>query len=225
MKHLILFLFVLLPLPSIAHETETHYDRIHLSASAQQQVDNDTIIATLYAEEEGSTPSRLADSINKKIKRAVDTLKKHRDIKLQTNSYTTSPVYHKNKINRWRVRQSIRLESQNMAKVSELLGELQQTLALQGMHFAVSPQLKTQTDDALITEALAAFEQRANLIAKQLRRNAYKIVDINVSTAGGGRNYKNYARVAMMESSVAAPAVEAGEQTMQVTVSGNIELE
>ena len=35
-----------------AHDDETHYDRIHLSASASAQLENDTMVATVYAEEE-----------------------------------------------------------------------------------------------------------------------------------------------------------------------------
>ncbi len=224
MKYLLPVLLIFFSLRALAHETESHYDRVHLSASAEQQIENDTIIATLYAEEEGSNSAQLADLVNKKIEWAVKLVKQHKDIKLQTNSYTTNPVYNGKKISRWRVRQSIRLESRNMAKVSAILGRLQDKLALQGMQFAVSSGLKTKTDDALIADALSAFENRARLIAKQLKRKAYKIVDINISTSGGIRQQNTYARTAMLES-VTAPMVEAGEQTVQVTVNGSVELE
>jgi len=224
MKYLLPVIALLFTFQACAHDVESHYDRVHLSASAQQQIENDTIIATLYAEEEGSNPAQLADLVNKKIEWAVSLVKQHKDIKLQTNSYATNPIYNDKKISRWRVRQSIRLESRNMAKVSELLGQLQEKLALQGLQFAVSSALKTKTDDGLIADALSAFEKRASLVAKQLKRKAYKIVDINISTSGGARINRNYARTAMVES-VAAPAVEAGDQTVQVTVSGSVELE
>lgn len=225
MTRLLTLVLLILPFQLMAHETETHYDRIHLSASAQQQIENDTIIATLYAEEEGSNVAQLANTVNKKINWAVDAVKKHSDIKLQTSAYSTHPVYHKSKINRWRVRQTVRLESQNMTKVSELLGQLQSKLALQGMHFAVSPELKNRTDDALITDALTAFEKRAEIVVKQLARSAYKIVSINIATSGGVRPHRQFARTAMLAEAMDAPAVEAGEQTLQVTVSGHIELE
>ena len=229
MKYLLPGLLVLFPLQAFAHDTESHhidghYDRVHLSASAEQQIENDTIIATLYAEEEGSNPAQLADLVNKKIEWAAKLVKRHKDIKLQTNSYSTHPVYNKNKISRWRVRQSIKLESRNMAKVSELLGQLQDKLALQGIQFAVSSGLKTKTDGGLIADALSAFENRASLVVKQLKRKGYKIVDINISTSGNMRQRNLNVRAAMMES-VAAPTVEAGEQTVGVTVSGSVELE
>ncbi|MGB5397031.1 MAG: SIMPL domain-containing protein [Gammaproteobacteria bacterium] len=225
MRNLILACLFILPVLAQAHETETHYDRINLSASAQSRLANDTLVASLYAEEEGSNAAQLADIVNKKIQWAITTLKQHPQIKLQTSAYTTNPVYQKNKIVSWRVRQTLQLESLDMAKVSELLGQLQSRLALQGMHFTVSPQLKNTTDDALISEALAAFEARAQLVTQQLKRKGYKIVDLNIATSGSPGGYQRYGMRAMALESVAAPAIESGEQDVQVTVSGSIELE
>lgn len=224
MKFLIIALLFVLPVLATAHETTDHYDRVHLSANAQTRIENDTVIATLYAQEEGSDAVQLADLVNNRINEAIELVKQHDAIKLQTNNYSTNPVYHKNKITGWRVRQSIRLESQDMTLMSEVLGDLQQTLALQGINFAVSPGLKNRTDDELIVEALKVFEQRAKNIIQQLRRKNYKIVDINVSTSVNHYARRNY-EVAAMASKVASPSIEGGEQTIQVTISGQIELE
>ena len=224
MKFLIVPLLFALPVLAVAHETNDHYDRVHLSASAQTQIENDTVIATLYSQEEGSDAVQLANLVNKRINEAIELVKQNDAIKLQTNNYSTSPVYHKNKITGWRVRQSIRLESQDMTLMSEVLGELQQTLALEGTSFAVSPELKNSTDDELIGEALKVFEKRANNITQQLGRKNYKIVDINVATSVNHYTRRNY-EVAVMASKVAAPSIEGGEQTIKVTISGQIELE
>jgi predicted secreted protein len=224
MKFLIAPLLFLLPVLALAHEHTEHYDRVHLSASAQTQIENDTVIATLYAQEEGGDSVQQANLVNERINQAIKLVKQHDAIKLQTSSYSTSPVYHNNKITGWRVRQSLRLESQDMTLMSDVLGSLQQTLSLQGINFAVSPGLKNKTDDGLINEALKVFEQRAKNITQQLRRKNYKIVDINVSTSGNHYARRNY-EVAAMASTIAAPAIEGGEQTIQVSISGEIELE
>ena len=224
MKFLIVPLLFVLPAFAVAHETTDHYDRVHLSASAQTQIENDTVIATLYAQEEGSDAVQLANLVNKRINEAIVLVKQHDAIKLQTNNYSTSPVYHKNKITGWRVRQSVRLESQDMTLISGVLGDLQQTLALEGISFAVSPELKNSTDDGLIGEALMVFEKRAKNITQQLGRKNYKIVDINVSTSANHFARRNY-EVAVMASKVAAPSIEGGEKTIQVTITGQIELE
>jgi predicted secreted protein len=222
----ILFALLLLPALAQSQENETLYNRVHLSASAQTRLANDTIIVNLYAEEEGSSPTQLADIVNKKIQWGVALLKKHPRLRLQTSAYNTSPVYQQNRIKSWRVRQSITIESREMTETSELLAQLQSQLALQSMRFTVSPELKTSADDALIADALAAFGKRAQLVTEQLKRKAYKLVDINIATSGGNPVFYQRGEMSSMAmKSVTAPALEAGEQTIEVTVSGSIELE
>lgn len=209
-----------------AHDNETHYDRIHLSVSATAQLENDTMVATVYAEEEGSQAAELASIVNKRIRWGLDLVKKHPEIKHQTNTYSSNPIYSNNKIKGWRVRQSLRLESQDMTLMSDVLGKLQSDLALQAMQFTVSPDSKNQQDEKLIDKALEAFENRAQQVVKKLGRKNYKIVDINISTSGTRGVRQQYQMRAMAMNAVeSAPAISAGEQTVSVTVSGNIELE
>ena len=214
MKLLIIPLLFVFSVTAMAHEHDDHYNRVNLSASAQTQVENDTVIALLYAQEEGSDAVQLAELVNQRVSEAVKLVKQHDAVKLQTTGYSTSPVYHKNKITGWRVRQNIRLESRDMTLMSTLLGQLQQRLALQSMNFTVSPELRNNTDDELIAEALKVFEQRANNITQQLRRKNYKIVDINVATSANHYPRRNY-EIAAMASKAASPSIEAGEQTIQ----------
>ena len=225
MKLLLIPLLFTLPVLAYAHENTDHYDRVHLSASAQTQVENDTIIATLHVQEEGSDAAQLANLVNERITEAVSLVKRYDAIKLQTSAYNTNPVYHKNKITGWRVRQKIRLESLDMTLMSNVLGQLQKTLVLQQINFQVSPELKNSTDDKLIAGALQVFEQRAKNITQQLGRKNYKIVDINVSTSANHYPRRHYDAAVMSASKVAPPSIEGGEQTLQVTVTGQIEME
>ncbi|MDB4575920.1 SIMPL domain-containing protein [bacterium] len=210
---------------AMAHDDETHYDRIHLSVSATAQLENDTMVATLSAQEEGSQAAELSAMVNKRIRNALELVKKHPQIKHQTNAYSSNPIYNKNKISGWRVSQSLRLESSNMALMSDVLGELQADLALQSMQFTVSPASKNKQDEILIDEALEAFSKRAQQVVKKLERRNYKIVDINISTSGATGVRPQYQMRAMAMDAESSPAVSAGEQTVTVTVSGNIELE
>ena len=208
-----------------AHDDETHYDRIHLSVSATAQLENDTMVATVFAQEEGSQAAQLSSLVNKRIRRALELVKKYPEIKHQTNAYSSNPIYSKDKIKGWRGSQSLRLESKDMALMSDVLGKLQNDLALRSMQFSVSPESKNQQDEKLIDQALEAFEKRAQQVVKKLGRNNYKIVDINISTSGGGGVRPQYQMRAMAMDAESAPAISAGEQTVRVTVSGNIELE
>jgi len=211
---------------ALAHENETHYERINLSVSETAQVENDIMVATLYAIEEGSDAIKLAAVVNKRIRDGLNLVKKYPAIKHQTNAYSSNPVYSSNKIKAWRVRQSLRLESKDMALMSDVLGKLQSDLALQSMQFTVSPENKNSQDEALIDRALQAFEKRALQVVKTLRRKSYKIVDMNISTSGvSGINPQYQMRAMSLESSNSAPAVSAGEQSFSVTVNAHIELE
>ncbi len=226
MKQLFLILLLGFSFTAIADTSADHYDRIHLSVSASAKVENDTMIAVLYAEEEGVQAAELSNIVNRKIRQALETVKRYPAIKHQTNSYSSNPVYRNNKITGWRVRQSIRLESQDMTVMSDVLGKLQQQLALQSMQFAVSTASKDQKDKKLIDEALESFEKRARQVAGKLHRKDYRIVDLTISTSGARNIRPQYQMRAMaMEADVAvSPAVSAGEQTVSVSVSGVIEL-
>ncbi len=220
---------VLLFLPSLllAHgEQEMRYDQIHLSASATRSVDNDTIVATLSVQEEGKHAAVLADKVNQRIRWGIERAKKYPQISAQTQNYNTQPVYYKNNITGWRVSQTLRLESHNMTVVSELLGELQAQLNLQGIQFSVSPEQKNHAENTLIAEALAAFNVRAKLIAGELGHVDFRRVNLDVSTSGSvpppfrGSSM----RMEMMSADIAPPSLEAGESTLSVTVKGEIEL-
>jgi predicted secreted protein len=210
---------------AIAHQDETHYDRIHLSVSATAQLENDTMVAIVSAQEEGSQAAQLSALVNKRIRNALDLVKKHPQIKHQSNAYSSNPIYSKNKITGWRVSQSLRLESSNMALMSDVLGKLQADLALKSMQFTVSPDSKNKQDELLIDEALEAFSKRAQQVVDKLGRRNYKIVDINISTSGAMGVRPQYQMRAMAMDAESSPAISAGEQTVTVTVSGKIELE
>lgn len=215
-----------------ADEDDINYNQISLEASASAEVENDTMIVSLYVQEEGSKAVALSQRVNKTINWALEKLKQHKSIKVETESYSTTPVYSKNKIISWRVKQSIQLESKDMSLMSDVLGELQQQLKLNGISFDVSRDKREQQTRLLIDQALTAFNERATQISNKLRQNddkqeSYKIVKINVSTSASAAPYRyKTGRVMMAEAAPAvAPEIAKGDQTLTVRVNGTIELE
>ena len=144
-----------------------------------------------------------------------------------TESYSTTPVYNKNQIVAWRVRQSIQMQSKDMSLMSEVLGELQQQLQLNGISFDVSRQEREKQTQLLIDSALAAFSKRGLQIANNLKTDSYKIVTMRVSTANSSARYNYRGAKAMMaeSSAMVAPEIAKGEKTLSVNVSGTIELQ
>jgi len=212
-----------------AHEAIKSYNQISLEVSSSAEVENDTMIVSLYALEEGSKPVELGNRVNKKINWALERLKQYQSIKVETESYSTNPVYNKSQIIAWRVQQSIQLESKDIPLMTEVLAELQQQLKLSGLSFDVSRDKREQQTQLLIDQALTAYKQRATQIVKKLERDSYKIVDMNVSTSASAGQYKYRGASAMLADAEIAPAiapeVASGDQTLTVRVSGTIELE
>ncbi len=210
-----------------AQDANLTYDRINLSASAEREIENDLLIASLYAQVEALRQSEVADRINKSMKWALDKAKKVRAVQAQTTQYNTYPVHDRNnRIRGWRGRQAIRLQSPDVEKLTELLGELQQQLAVESVNYGISKAARDAAEENLITEAIAQFHKRAKLVSKEMGRGGYRLVNMNINTQQHRPPPIPYqARALAMEADIAAPAVEPGVQTVTVSVSATIELD
>lgn len=213
--------------PALAHDTAPTYDRVNFQVSAGREVENDTLVAVMYYERSGQQPTAMADDVNRTIEQAVATAKEDGAIKVQTLNYRQQPLYKNQTVTGWKVRQSIRLESTDVAALGALIGKLQKRLSVASLSYAVSPEVRARVEDALITRALGRFAERGKLIAAELGRPDYRIVAMDVSTARATPGPVRMRAVASMadSGSVAPPALEAGVQTITVQVSGTIELE
>jgi predicted secreted protein len=146
---------------------------------------------------------------------------------VQTLNYQTNPVYTKDRIRAWRVRQALRLESRDSRLLGDLVGRLQESLQMESLSYQVSDAERRSRTEALTATALQRFEARARHIAETLGRSGYRIVQIRIDD--DHRPPMPVARGVMFEAAMAdsapAPArIEAGTSEIGVRVSGEIEL-
>ncbi len=209
-----------------AHDSEPTYDRVSLSASAEREVENDLLVAVLFAEHQAQRQQTVSQAVNVAIRWALDKAKAIDGVKVQTTQYNTSPLYDKKIITGWRARQSIRLESKSAEALSDLIGELQERLSIGSVNYAVSKAARDAAEESLTTLALAQYRQRAELVTKELGRNTYRIVQININAQAAHPRQIAYATrgIAALEKS-AGPALESGVQRVTVNVSGTIEVD
>jgi len=227
--HLPLILALMLVLFSgtgLAHSETPQYNRVSLNESAQMDVDNDQLVAVLFAQAEGKDAATPADEVNRMMDWAVSLAKSHPEVKVQTLGYHSNAIYNKGNLRGWRVNQSLRLESRDSRELGDLVARLQEQLKVQSIGYQVSDEKRRQHLDGLTSEALARFQARADHIAKSLGRQGYRLVRININDSR--HNPMPVARGMMMEasadSSVAPARIEAGTQTMTISVNGEIEL-
>ncbi|HFC52992.1 MAG TPA: DUF541 domain-containing protein [Gammaproteobacteria bacterium] len=212
----------------LAADDASSYDRVSLGAEASEEIANDTLVAILYLQQQGRNAAQVAERVNQAIAWGIERARERAaGIKIQTLGYQTSPVYQNGKLTGiWRIRQSLRLESKDSALLSELLGELQERLAIQHIGYQLSEESRGQAEQRLTEAAIASFKRKALLVARQFDARDYRIVSVNISPAGSrGRPIPmRYAMDGMETKMASAPPLEAGEQTVRIGVSGVIEL-
>lgn len=213
--------------PSLGHcADDPHaYDQITLTTSTETQVPRDILIANLYARSEGPNLEAGTAEVNRQVTAALETVRKSSEVSVQTRDYQTEPSYQNQKPTGWVVQQWIRLESRQPERLTRLLGELQKTLKLSGVDYAIAPETRKAAEDRLISEGLKAFQSRAERITHDLGRNRYRIVKIDVGSNPPPFQSGRPLLRAMAAEAVQAPPVEAGETTLSMTIQGTIELQ
>lgn len=208
-------------------QDELTYDRVDLSASASLDIEQDRLIATVFSEVENNDQADAADAVNTAISWAADRARRVDGVEVRTTSYTTRPLYaNGRRITGWVARQGLRLESEDAEALSELLGDLQERVAIQSVNYGVSREAREAAEETLIAMALAQFSRRADLIADELGRDGYRLVRLNVGNTGGGFIAYEAAQMRVSAASaVAPPEIDAGTETLTVMVNGQIELE
>lgn len=213
-----------------AQERTALFNLVSLSGQAEREVANDTLTAVLTAQAEGSEPAVLADTVNRVMREALRLAQGYPMVRTRTLSYQTWPVYDKARVARWNVRQELRLESGDFARATELIGKLQtgaqENLQLTSLSFGLSPQARKDAENALIAEALGAFHARAAIVRDVQKSNGYRVKELQIS-GGGGAQPRLFAaaRGAMASASSAPPAIEPGASSLQISVTGTIQLQ
>ena len=158
---------------------------------------------------------------------ALDVAKREKRVKVRSGGYSTSPVYDKNRIRRWRASQQLWIESADFEAVTQLLGELQSRLQLQSLDFSVSPQERRKVEDALIEEALGRLRGPRRSGAQKTRR--FRLRDRADRHRHAGRTGAAPTHAAQPRRwpnpSVAPPAVEGGTSRVGVHINATIELD
>lgn len=218
LPHRLLLCAALLATPAFAGTT------IDLSAEANRPAANDLARATVFAEASGATPGELAKRVNGLIADGLKTARSYSGVKAQSGATHTYPVYTKgNRIESWRMRSELALESSDAAALSELLGKLQGALGVASVVMQPAPETRKKAENEAMLDALAAFRARAKLLADAMGK-PYRIKQLSVST--NSRMPAPMFRAAPMAlAAEAAPMpIEGGDSQIGAGVSGQIEL-
>ena len=194
---------------------------VTLSASATGSIANDRMHAYLRAEVDNADATVAANEVNARMGKALAKAKAAAGIDAATTGYTTYQVNEPNRPTRWRVTQSLKLESADFTALAALVTRLQSQdgMLLSGLNFTVSPAARRTEEDALTQQAIKAWQQRAQAAAQGFGAGGWRTGRVTIQTSDFGR--PPMLRSAGMAAAAAAPvAVEGGTTDVTVTVSG-----
>lgn len=221
-------LFFLLPLHSYAHAEGETYNRVSFQVEAAREIANDMMVASMSIETQDKQPARIAQQINTTLNDALKKAAAFGSIKASSGGQNTHPVYGKNnQVDAWRGHAEIRLESRDFKAAGELIMQLQSTMQLNRLDFALAPNTRAQNENELITEAIKAFQQRADTIRVAIGARAYKTVQLSINSDSPPAYARALMRAAPMAADAIIPEPEfvGGSTRMTVQVNGTIELQ
>ncbi len=216
---------------SAVAEEAPRYNQVSLHAEVSQQVAHDLMQVTLYSENQGSDPAKLAAETTSVLNAAVADARKVKGVTISLGSRNSYPVYDDKgqKITGWRERAELRLESSDFAALGQLSADLLGE-AEDGRHGLQHRRCDPQEERGPIDERRRGrVQERAQLLTEALGGKGYKLVSLSVNSAGAPRPYP-VMRMAAMKADASfggaqAPEIEAGTSQVTVNADGVIEVQ
>lgn len=196
-----------------------------LSAQASSVVAQDTVQITLTSELNADSQLGAAQALNQVLDAVMKQAKGHQGIEVRSGAYRVWPTSQPDsKVIEWWAHGEIILTSMDLDAVAQLASDLGDRMPIGGMSFSVSPQRRATEEQALLEQAVQAFKARAQALTQALGFDSYHYR--NIELGGEGAQYQPMPRMmsAMASDKVGAP-VEAGTETITVTVHGTIALQ
>jgi predicted secreted protein len=225
---LLLAAAVTLPAAAQAPTRDPLAATVNVTASATVTLPNNRMTAWLRAESENANAKTAAADVNARVTRALARIKGIPAITASSAGYGTDQVSDKGKPARWRVAQTIKLESADFATLAGEIGSLQDDgMLFSGMAFSLSDEARRTAEDSVTQQAIKAWQQRAQNAATALGYATWRVGDVNVQTNDGGRPFPIMRSDMKMMAAAASPPppVEAGTADVTVTVNGSAVLQ
>ncbi len=203
---------------------------VNLSASGFLEVPQDWLSITLNTTKEGGE----AASVQSQLKAALDAAMavampaaQAQQLEVRTGQFSLFPRYGSNgKLNGWQGTTELVIEGRDFARISATAGKIQ-SLTLGNVAFSLSRDAQRQLESDVQAQAIERFKAKAGEVARGFGFQGYALREIAISSADQ-EGVRPYPRAMAMQAKAAmadAPvAVEAGKSTVNVTVSGSIQL-
>lgn len=203
---------------------------VNLSASGYLEVAQDWLVMSLNTTKEGSDAASVQAQLKAVVDAALAVAKgaaQPQQMEVRTGAFSLYPRYGSNaRITGWQGTAELVLEGRDFARISTTAGKIQ-GLTLGQVGFTLSREAQRRLESDVQAMAIERFKSRADEVSRSFGFQGYSLREIAISSADqeGGRPYPR--PLAMQAKSAVSDApipVEAGKSTVNVTVSGSIQL-
>ena len=200
-----------------------------LAASGSVEVQQDLLAITMSTTAGGAD----ANAVQTQLKQALDSALAiarptvvSGQLDLRTGNFSLYPRYDKNgKINGWQGSTELVLEGRDFPRITTTAGKIQ-SLSMGNVSFALSREQRAKVEAEAQIQAIERFKAKALEVAKGFGFTAYTLRDVSINANDQG--FQPRPRMMSMQAKSAesdAPvSVEAGKSTVQVTVSGSVQM-
>ena len=200
-----------------------------LSASGSVEVQQDMLSIAMNTSRDGSD----AGVVQTQLKQALDTalaLAKQSaapgQMEVRTGNFSMYPRYGKDgKINGWQGSTELVLEGRDFARITTTAGKIQ-TLTMGNVSFTLSREQRAKVEAEAQTLAIERFKAKAVEVARGFGFTGYSLreVSVNANEQGFTPRPRMMAMSARAETSDSPIPVEAGKSTVQVNVTGSVQM-
>ncbi len=202
---------------------------VTLEASASAQAQQDWLSITLSTTKDGADAATVQAQLKQAIDSGLAVAKAAAQpglLQARTGQFSLYPRYSSaGKINGWQGTAELVLDGRDFARISAAAGKMT-ALTVGQVSFSLSPEALQRLESEVQAQAIARFQERAGEVARAFgyKRFALRQVSVGSADAGGGPERPLMRAQAKSSLADASVPVEAGQSTVRVSVSGDIQM-
>jgi len=202
---------------------------VQLSASAQKEVQQDWLTAVLVTRQQAPDAATAQNRLKATLETALAQARaqaREGQVEVSTGAFTVYPRYGRDsQVQGWEGTAELLVQGRDVAQVAALAGRVPGMVVSQ-MRFSLSRELSQKLEADVRHEAVANFRTAAQQLARDFGFNGYQLREVNVNTAGEVPVMRVRAMAAAVQPAMSDAPVpaEPGKGTVQVTVSGSVQL-
>ena len=201
-----------------------------LTSSASVEVQQDLLAIAMTTSATGTDANAVQTQLKVALDAALAIARPQAapgQLDVRTGNFSLYPRYDKNgKVNGWQGSSELVMEGRDFARITSTAGKIQ-SLTLGNVSFGLSREQRARVEGDAQAQAIERFKTKALEVSKGFGFSGYTLREVSINAndpgfAPRGRPMMAMAKSADMES--APIPVEAGKSTVQVTVTGAVQM-